>query len=361
MNQSQIETAKQRLTLGIVNVGFWVSASLAGLLFLGGSNTSSIGRLELFSLVLGTVLVQSIFDVIGGTVLMPSGFSTSAPRLRRLARGIFVHAALLCSIGLLSFASFKLLKGFYLSIVASSLGLFLSRLQVLRMVSGIQVRHETVSQSKFLNVDSGDPSFTGGILGIGPSAMVLLPARWKTDLSDTQFKTVLQRRLWQIESFFPMRSFLCVLFWNLLGCWGGSVTLEMSNRSPESALLLQSCWMTLWAFLGLLLLPTLSRSSVFAADKAAAFSGVDAADWIRVFPLLTGEDGNSKALMQKIFYPIPSTAERLRKLNDPELLPALGNVARTNLFLSLGTLTILGRCVHCNVGRPELWVYPPSD
>ena len=126
-------------------------------------------------------------------------------------------------------------------------------------------------------------------------------------------------------------------------------------------MLLQACWMTLWGFVGLLVLPSLSRSSVFAADRAAAASGSDAANWIRQVPSITGEDGSGRLLLQRIFYPIPSTEERLRHLAIANPLPVFGNVARANLYLSLATLTFLGRCVHCNVGRPELWIFPPSD
>jgi hypothetical protein len=117
----------------------------------------------------------------------------------------------------------------------------------------------------------------------------------------------------------------------------------------------------LCSILGLLLLPTLSRSAVFAADCAAVASGCDAGDWIQQFPNLTGEDGNARTVLQRVFYPIPSAQERLRALGKVPALPVIGNVARTNLFLSLATLTLLGRCVHCNAGRPELWVFPPSD
>jgi hypothetical protein len=111
----------------------------------------------------------------------------------------------------------------------------------------------------------------------------------------------------------------------------------------------------------LLILPSFSRSSVFSTDRAAAAQGCDAKGWIQKFPTLTGEDGNAKALVQRVFYPIPSAAERLSRLEDSTLPPIFGSVARVNLFLSLATLTILGRCVHCNVGRPELWIFPPSD
>jgi hypothetical protein len=174
-------------------------------------------------------------------------------------------------------------------------------------------------------------------------------------------ETVVQRRLWEIQNQLPARALLFVLSWNLAGCGLGSLVLDLPGRAPEPALLLQCCWMTLWGFLGLLLLPTASRSAVFAADRAAAARGCDAAGWIQRFPEITGEDGNAKTVLQRVFYPIPSARERLFWLGKSQSLPVLGSVARMNLFLSLATLTLLGRCVHCNVGRPELWVFPPSD
>jgi hypothetical protein len=147
----------------------------------------------------------------------------------------------------------------------------------------------------------------------------------------------------------------------LTGCHVGALVLGFAHRSPEQAVLLQSLWMTLWGFFGLLVLPTFSRASVFGADRAAAARGLEIESWIHTFPSITGEDGNAKKVVQRVFYPIPSTEERLRGLARETRLPILGNVARTNLFLSLATLTILGRCVHCNAGRPELWVFPPTD
>jgi hypothetical protein len=36
-------------------------------------------------------------------------------------------------------------------------------------------------------------------------------------------------------------------------------------------------------------------------------------------------------------------------------------VARTALPMSWCCLGLLGRAVHCNAGRPELWVLLPTD
>ena len=44
----------------------------------------------------------------------------------------------------------------------------------------------------------------------------------------------------------------------------------------------------------------------------------------------------------------------------PEL-PQPWNTARTALFLSWASLGLLSRAVHCNCGRPALWVLFPGD
>lgn len=118
--------------------------------------------------------------------------------------------------------------------------------------------------------------------------------------------------------------------------------------------------MTLWSFLGLLVLPGLSRFTVFAADQAAIANGLDPSQWIRRFPTWVGEDGSQSWWVETIFYPIPSADRRIESLGFLVRGPILGNLARSQLFYSLAGLTLLGRAVHCNVGRPALWVFPPS-
>ena len=51
---------------------------------------------------------------------------------------------------------------------------------------------------------------------------------------------------------------------------------------------------------------------------------------------------------------------RLRQLEKSLSGFVAGILARSNRYYSGATLTSLGRAVHCNVGRPALWVFPPS-
>lgn len=361
MTDIQNQIARRRLILGISNVGFWVATSAAGLLWCLVFGSRSIDKTALLKCMLGMVAVQSLFDFIGGVIFVPPVNAGYSRFFQTWFRGVIIHSALLCGAAILGYWSFRLSNGFCPSVGVASVILFLCRRQILRLTSGVRSIQTTFAGNTVWEVDSCDPSFTGGTSGIGQRAMILLPAVWKRELSPQEIQTLIQRRLWTIQSNLPARAFLTSLSWNLAGCEIGSLLLGLRNCSPEQALLTQCAWMTLWGFLALLILPSFSRSSVFSTDRAAAAQGCDAKGWIQKFPTLTGEDGNAKALVQRVFYPIPSAAERLSRLEDSTLPPIFGSVARVNLFLSLATLTILGRCVHCNVGRPELWIFPPSD
>jgi len=361
MTDAQIKIAKRRLTLGISNVGFWVLAALAGLVWFAPASTPPIGQTDLLQWTLVALAVQAVFDWVGGAVLMPASHGGAKRFLPRWIRGVTVHTVMLFATGAVSVVSYRLSGSFCPGVAICTVTLFLFRRYVFRLVSGVRIRPASVAGTPCKSAGTQDPSFTGGVCGVGRGAMPLLPESWEARLSPAEMETVLQRRLWEIQHRLPARALLFVLCWNIAGCGLGSALLELPGRAPEPALLLHCCWMTLWGFLGLLLLPTASRSAVFAADNAASAQGCDAAAWIEKFPEITGEDGNAKTLLQRVFYPVPSARERLQRLRSSPALPVLGNVARTNLYLSLATLTLLGRCVHCNVGRPELWVFAPSD
>lgn len=361
MTDAQIKTAKRRLALGISNVGFWVLAAVAGLVWLTSSSVPQVGQTDLLQWMLAAVGVQAVFDWVGGAVLMPASHGGFKRFLPLWSRGVTVHTVLLWATGAVSLVSYRLSGSFCPSMAVCILALFLFRGRVLQLVAGTRLRPASVAEMPCWSISARDPSFTGGVCGLGRGGMPLLPEAWEAGLTRAEMETLLQRRLWETQHRLPARALSFVLCWNLAGCGLGSVLLEIPGRAPETALLLHVCWMTLWGFLGLLLLPTASRSAVFAADNAAAAKGCDAAAWIQKFPEITGEDGNAQTLVQRVFYPVPSARERLQCLGTSPFLPVFGNVARTNLYLSLATLTLLGRCVHCNVGRPELWVFPPSD
>ena len=360
MTPEQTQVAGRRLFLGITNVGVWVLAATGGLFWLtwGGTKTPD-GRWYLL-IAGGALAVQAVFDFVGGTLLMPAPRPTVPAFLRGWLRGVLGHTLVLTAVAALSDASFRLSGGFLPAIVLAAGGQLLARRHLLRLIGGVPTSELARDGGKVLVAEAADPAFTGGIVGFGTRAASLLPSRWLRGLPGEELAAESFRRRWQIQRHLPERAWLLILGWNLLGAAAGSWALHLATRRPGEALFGYACWMTLWAFGGLLALPSLSRPVVFAADRAALEAGHDPRGWIARFPAIAGEDGGSNAAVQAIFYPVPSARRRLRALTA---LPAgfvPGNLARGNLYYSWSTLTLLGRAVHCNVGRPSLWVFPPS-
>ncbi len=360
MTTAQIHLARQRLRLGIANVGFWVLLATLGLFVLAWRNGDPITPTQGFLLALGAIAIQAVFDTIGGAVLMPEPRPGPLTFLRRGLRGAFGHTLILTGVLTITYLSFRLTSGFAAGVFLATLGLALGRGTIFQVIGGVRVSEESHEGKSMAVAAVEDPAFTGGFVGFGRRTKSLLPARWLKALPQTVLAVELFRREWQIANGLPGRAFGLVLVWNLLGTMAGSLLFALSTRPAVEALLGHACWMTLWTFASLLILPVLSGKAIFAADQAALAAGFDPREWISRFPELVGEDGNPRPAIQTIFYPIPSGEKRMAALTTPAAGFLPGSLARNNLYYSWATLTLLGRAVHCNVGRPALWVFPPS-
>ena len=361
MTPAQVQLARRRLALGITNVGFWVLTAAGGLLWLWLRVASVVIVPELGLVLAGAVVIQAGFDLVGGFWLMPPPEPTSDEFLRCWLRGVGGHTLVIAGVGWLSYVSFRLSGGFALAVVAATAGLVLARRWLLHVIGGSAVTTVSYQNGMILEAQVADPAFTGGVVGVGRRSLSLLPASWLRDLPPDELAAESSRRLWQQEAGLPGRTVLSILAWNLLGAVVGAFAFGVSQRTPGTALLIHACWMTLWTFGSLLILPSLSRGAVSAADRAARVAGHDPQNWIEHFPALVGENGGSGPLVQTIFYPVPSARRRLQAMQEqPVSGYVFGNLARSNLYYSWAACTLLGRAVHCNVGRPALWVFPPA-
>ena len=352
--------AGHRLRLGISNVGFWVLAACTGLYFLVTEPLFAPDAMQCIGIGIGAIAVQSVFDFIGGVTLMPEPRPTAVAFFRGWSRGVIGHTLVVAAVGVAGAFSLQLTGGFGAAILLVMLALALGRRQVLRAIGCAEITERAYGGETILTASAGDPAFTGAVFGLGRRARSLVPARWIDTLPALELEVESSRRRWQIASALPARSFVLLLLWNLIGAFIGVRVLDPADQSLAVALLGHGCWMTLWAFVSLLVLPALSQWAVFAADQAAADHGLDPRAWIARFPDLVGEDGSQRTGVQTIFYPIPSAERRLRHLDGPASGFVPGDLARSNLYFSWATFTLLGRAVHCNVGRPVRWVIPPS-
>jgi hypothetical protein len=161
------------------------------------------------------------------------------------------------------------------------------------------------------------------------------------------------------------RGVIGAIGWNTLG-FALSLTLTGVSPASSAGVITLAAAMTLWAFLGVLLLPTPSRAAVFALD-AVATATVGAAPMRNGIELLDqwqDDEPVRSTGVETVFHPVPGRSARIARLvgNVNAVKPwHAHHLARHALWLSWGACTPLSRAVHCNVGRPALWAMLPGD
>lgn len=210
---------------------------------------------------------------------------------------------------------------------------------------------------------STDPGFVGGLVGLPGREKLILPAAWWKDLTVDVLATELTRRQGVLATASRARGVFVAIAWNL---GGFIVSSHMPGSSLADAAGLIQCalWFTLWSFVGLLTLPSISRPGVVEADRFALDQGISAMEIenaISRLDSLQDDEPSRTRWIERIFHPIPSVERRIAALGDADLSHGAWQCARTTLYLSWACFGFLSRAVHCNAGRPELWVLFPGD
>lgn len=361
--------ARARLYLGSSCVGLWVVISsvlllfdLPGRVFSTSPTPSWTDVTQLAAVIFVYAAVQGAFDLFGGFFL-PKEYGRYAPRLPaflgRWFRGAALHGALLLAVGLLLLHAARL-GGFWAALVVFVLlnaGLVAAQVALARLVGGLRVTR----RGDLLLLRSPHPHLTGGVAGLGRE-VVVLPEAWVERFGEAAFGLLGARRRALVRRGSRRYGLVAALLWNLLGFVAAYAAA--GGTASVAGLLSFSFWSTLWAFLGVLTLPTLSRRAVFQGDALALAEGGDAerlGALIRQLDRDQDDETGRNPAVETIFHPIPSSTRRLERLGSPPPRWATWHVARTALYLSWANLSWLSRAVHCNVGRPEVWVFLPSD
>jgi hypothetical protein len=386
--------ARARLWLGIGGVGVMVVLSAAGLLtglpqrLLGELPATAEGDLRGLGLILAVYVAVSLpLDALGGFVL-PRRFGRPTPTPAAFVggwlRGVAVQSAwmLLCGLAVLSAGR----AGGAWAAVAALGGLMavmlLSQEAFARLVGGIGPaarpadlsEPERVLRSWGLSmppvgvVAAGDPAFVGGTPGLPGFERVVLPEAWLKSLPAESVAAQLARRVGVLERGSRARGVIVAVAWNLAG-FALSLLIPGAGVTTVAGLLTAALGFTVWSFVGLLVLPSVSRPGVFEADAFALRRGVRRDLLERTaseIDKLQDDEPARPPLVEMIFHPIPSVGSRAARLADGAATGAaepLGawQAARVALFLSWACLGFLSRAVHCNSGRPELWVMLPGD
>lgn len=380
--------ARQRLWLGISGVGTTVLLCLAAVTFdlphrLLANTADQPIRQTLVSVALvwmAHALLLAPLDLVGGTIVVRSRVATVRWLLAWL-RGVLVQwgwfalaAALLLRAGQQFGFTAAMLVFLLLQLVLltrqASLAQLVGGLHVTRASPALQAAaaHVGIATARVREVVTDEPSFVGGWTGLDAGTL-LVPQRWVTKLSAPQLGVALARRAGVRALGLRRRGVLVALAWNTAG-------FALASHAPRAewqtaaGFVTMMAWFTLWSFVGVLVLPTVSRAAVFAADRwARSIAERDViADTITTLDQWQDDEAERAAGVEAIFHPVPARGARLRALRahdappDPVHVPAgAWHATRMMLFLSWAGLGGLSRAVHCNIGRPAVWVLLPGD
>ncbi|MEQ9461270.1 MAG: hypothetical protein RIG82_09995 [Phycisphaeraceae bacterium] len=358
---------RARLWLGISGVGLMVVLAVVGLLRLrlGPSELQSLPDIYLLAGFVGLyALIQTPLDWLGG-YLLPRRYNRPHPTLRGYAvnwsRGVAVHSACLfaCAMGLL-LASRQLGAG---GAVIWTMTLSMLLLWLRRPYARLMAQLSSAVKNGTCLTASEDQGFTGGLDGLICPRQDVQPQLWQTSLPQNQLEAISQRRDEAVRSGLFVRGRLSALAFIMLGSLISASALGSDRLATAVGVIEYACAFTLWSFVGLLILPTLSRSAASVIDHRLTEAGTldessinDALNSINAFQ---DAEQSRPAMVETVFHPIRSPSRRQRGQGVSKL--AAWDVARITIFMSLAGLSLLGRAVHCNVGRPALWAYLPSE
>ncbi|MEO7359952.1 MAG: hypothetical protein ABI120_06465, partial [Gemmatimonadaceae bacterium] len=279
--------ARQRLWLGITGVGGTVVLAVAALMFdlphrlipqtADQTFVKTVAAIALFWMAHAALLAP--VDVIGGLLVV-----RERPRFGRWV------AAWLRAVGVqwlwFAFATALLLRadqqfgvtGALVVLLLLQLALLSGQGVFARLTGSVRVCTTSqplaaaatavgLSPNAVREVDADDPSFVGAWVGAG-AHRVWVPQRWVRELSPAQLTIALARRAGVRTLGLRRRGVLLALAWNTVG-------FALATAAPRAELITAAgfvtvmAWFTLWSFLGVLVLPTLSRPAVLAADRWA--------------------------------------------------------------------------------------------
>jgi len=384
--------ARKRLLLGMFGVGSVVLASLLLNAFrvpahwLPLSETWSQEDYIYLTLVIAILAMTLLpLDFLGGYVLPNRARQeTIAFRsfLLRWLRGVAVQSFcfFISGVLILGFGRSMGLPGALVSVAGLAMFLVAFQLPLSRLTGslGKKVELEQPDQHKISHamrqteawglksrplvyLRHRDAGFTGGIVGLPGREKIVLPEQAISRLSADELTFTIARRLEAIHDGSRNRGVACAFVWVLLG-FSLSAILPGAGVTSVAALVTTCLGFTSWTFLGLLILPSLSRQASYAIDGRVMSHGAARQSFeksVRMLDQMQDDEPERTRLIETVFHPVPSVQRRITQSGSS--FPIAWHAARMTLFLSWACMGTLVRSVHCNVGRPELWVMLPTD
>lgn len=385
--------ARRRLHLGITGVGAtvilaagWLWLLLSGRValpaswrVLDGAPTWLALPLTAGALVFVVYVAHALLllpvEFAGGTIVTrerPSRAAWGAAWLRGVAVLAIVASACAAAIaaGGVAFGAFGLVAG----VACGAIALLAAQGAMARAVAALEVRPADatlraaaraagIAEGDLRVIRGADSAFVGGWIGLWRSRL-WIPARWLEPAHRAVLDVQLVRREYQQSSGARGFGLWSAALWPAAGT---ALLVPSLPWAPTDA----TFWLalpavsTLWSFVGALVLPSATRRATYAADAAASwrFGRERVIAAIRVLDLWQDDEAERPPAVEAIFHPVPARGNRERALyaETQERGRSAHQQARLALYAALAAGSVMGRVVHCNAGRPTLWVVYPGD
>lgn len=365
---------RARLRIGITGVGLWVAVAIVALASgVTGSISNQLpagitGDVAIIGLMLAIyVVLQLPLDWLGG-YRVPKQFGRQVPSAtaytKGLALGITVHTLILFISASVLYLGGKLggIGGAFIAGILWMLVLATARGVLAHLTAKLSPTTLIRDKAGVELLESDDEGFTGGINGLINPRANILPAAWRDKLSPEQFELAIRRRQRVIESGAWRQGRLGAFIFTTVGLLLALLLAGSDAAGTGAGVVETALWFTLWSFAGLLILPTLSRAAIYRTDQQLIQDGADPQLFDQLTHTLDGyQDGEPRRgrWVERIFHPIPSASNRsVTKMRKDG---GFWDIARTSVYLGIGSVSLLTRSVHCNVGRPALWVWLPTE
>jgi hypothetical protein len=390
-----ITYARSRLWLGVSGVGtivvistFLIATGLPIKWLPTGTDWTGADLVSLLAAICVWVIVSMPLDLLGG-YLLPNRFRSGTISWNRFAqtwfRGVLAQATIYFLVGLLILTAGRGLGlgGAALAVVGISLSLITFQLPTSKLMAnlsrnGVDAKTGSATSEALIKaikqtqqwgwqpapieiLRHRDTGFTGGIVGLPGREKIVLPLDWVSSLTPSQLAIIIARRQEAIVSGARTRGVGLALIWVVVGFCVSSL-IPGASAASVGGLVMTVLGFTLWTFLGLLTLPTLSRQSSYAIDRKVIQTSDAETTFNQVVKTLdrAGDDEPQRpAWIETIFHPVPSVENRTTE--SQATVGIAWHAARITLFVSWACMGLLVRAVHCNAGRPELWVMLPTD
>lgn len=389
MNPDSSKYSKFRLILGMSYVGLTVlivvillSRGIPATFAFAGEVPFYITFKNILICVICFELIGLPFDLAGHLIDKHFGKTSSnlTGYLIKWAHCTLKHGMFFAGISLMALFALRVADVFGLVVftVLFSIILLWKQAEAARFLSGIsfeeppqelrahfpQNRKDTIP---IVTAITDEKNFTGGIVGLPGRETHVIPEDWINNFSNQELWVELTRRNHIIKSGSRKRGLLTAIAFTTIGIIISALISKMTipNLDSFAGLLSISLYFTLWSFGGLLLLPASNHKGVYEADRRT-LQTVLKKDLLvnaikKVDCYLEGDYVRNKT-RELIFHPIPSLSWRIAHLESKDSSQTgAWNCARYTIFLSIVGLGLLGKAVHCNAGRPDLWALLPCD